>query len=439
MTYIILAAVIIMALLLGSGRSLFGDITHLLSAAGAFVLALIFTPKISGALVSVLADSLLKQSGITALTGKIMSAVISPVAFTLVFIVLFTAIGLITHIVNNIVRSDKKPKPVPKLIINLIAGLLIGYAVLLPMGYYPHKLRQISEISQAIGITANTEGSGLEKYGLPEIIYRPLINSLGKVTLENVTVSADDVMEAYHTLSNLNVNDDAVRQQLLEQLKDDPEKDELYGAVIGLLTDRFSSPYTRTVMQQPGRMSAKYNAAMVMSQLLSIFRSQSNVNVMTLRALLKTADADSYEIVASVCQPETFDVYNARVIGNAPLIAQILREMVALEDRSDETIKREAEALNYILSPCGFNIISFNYDEMNSAEAARLINDSVILQNSYIKVTEGGSVNDPCFMSRLVYPDRARAILKVLTSDYSLSTESELYRSLIAYFGLTAD
>nr|MCR5067094.1 hypothetical protein [Erysipelotrichaceae bacterium] len=87
--------------------------------------------------------------------------------------------------------------------------------------------------------------------------------------------------------------------------------------------------------------------------------------------------------------------------------------------------------------PTGAKKLPFNFNELDSNELARCINDSTILQNAIIKVTEGGNVIDPCRMSGVVFNNKASTIIYALSSKYGVSPGSGLHKSLMAYFGIT--
>ncbi|MBQ6654230.1 MAG: CvpA family protein [Erysipelotrichaceae bacterium] len=437
MFYIIVIAIIILAQLLGLGRSLLGDITHLASAVAAFVLAILLTPAVSAAVAGLVQTALLKGLAEGAMTERILSAAIAPLIFSLVFIAGFTVIGLITHIVNNLVGHKNRSKALPKLIINLISGLLIAYAVLLPLGYYPHKTQTVSEAAAALGYEVNADDLHLERFKASQLIYRPLVNALTKIRLGDSAYSVEEIVSALGECSSFSYDTEEARLALSEQLKADPQKDALYGGVIQLYASRISHPTIRRIMEKDGRMSAKLSSLSVLTQLSSLFRSLSSTNVVTLKEMIRNADGESCAIAADVCDSDTMTALDSNILDNIPLISQFIREIGALEDRSDETVSREAEALNYVISRCGFKILSFNYNEMNVDELARHISSSTILQNSLIRVTDGGNAMDPCNVSSYVSSERAAEIISTLESKYALAADSELYKSLIAYFGVT--
>ena len=437
MAYLIILFIIIMALLLGIRRGIFGDLTHLLSALAGFVLAVIFTPKVSAALTGFIRAVFLQGSGLTDVMERILAALLAPAVFALVFIAAFTLIGLITHIVNNHVKLSGKPRLAVRLAINLISGLLIAYGVLLPLGYYPHKASAIGGLAQTLGADADISGLDLEKYGLPEFIYRPLLKQMSGIKLENGIVSVDDLIEVFHTLSSMDIEDPETRSQLVERLKADPKADELYGAAIQMIADQIEHPALSQIMKADGKMSSKLNAFMAASKFLSLLSQSSAENEQTIRSMLETADNETYDIAAMLCDFDTLKMYHLNLGYNAPLIAQIMREIGILEDRSEASVSREAAALTYLISPTGAKKLPFNFNELDSNELARCINDSTILQNAIIKVTEGGNVIDPCRMSGVVFNNKASTIIYALSSKYGVSPGSELHKSLMAYFGIT--
>ncbi|MBO4218871.1 MAG: CvpA family protein [Erysipelotrichaceae bacterium] len=438
MKYLIILGIVLMAQLLGVKRSLFADLTHLLSAVSGFVLTLILAPQLAARLTALLKPVLVKFLTLSDLLERILAALTGPLVFTAAFIVFFTVIGLFTHIINNLIKPKKKPKMVPKLILNLLSGLLIAYALLMPLGYYPNRKAAVDWVAGEAGYEGSISELIPESYQLPEVLFRPLISRLTSFRLIDFSATADEALDAYNEMSQLEIQKSDGRMQLIQRIADDTQKDELYGIIVEMLTDRFPLAYDRQIMAVDGRMSVKHRAAIGLDHILSVFRSRPGAdNHATVLEMLKTADAESYELVASLCRPETFDVFNDSVGANAQLTAEIMRQIAAVTDRSDAAIEKEAEALTYLLSPAGSKLFSYNYSEMKTELAARYISDSVIMQNAYIKVTDGGKIMDPCNMGTLVYHDRAVAIIKTMVDQYGLSADSELYRSLVAYFGIT--
>ncbi|MBO4218870.1 MAG: CvpA family protein [Erysipelotrichaceae bacterium] len=432
MVYIIIAAIVVMALLLGLGRSLFGDIIHLISAIAAFILAFVFSPQVSAALASFLKPVLEQSVSLEPATEGILRSIVSPLSFTLVFIVLFTVIGLITHIISEFIRPEKKPKFLPKLIINLLSGLLIAYALLVPAGYYPHKAGAIDRYVTTINDSISTADLLPGEISLPETIYGPVLNRITAAP-----VSLDDFTGFLQDLDTLDFSNLDTRSQLIEQLKASPEKDEMCGNIVSMTYEKFIDSTDRRIMKEKGRMSTKLDAMLVMTQYNSIIRMYPDANETTLSAMLRSADSETYDFAAGLLDENDLRVFHPYLGNNAPLIAQIFREIGTFADRSDAAIAREAEALAYLLSPKGnYPNLPLNYPKLDAAKVAGCISSSTILQNAFISITEGGSVFDPCRMKGTAYSASASKILNALNSKYGLAADSQLYRSLMAYFGL---
>ncbi len=437
MIYLVFPIVIILALLLSLGRSLLGDVVHLISAIAGFVLAIMLTPAAAELLTGWLKNALQGQVTINDTMARIAGSIISPLTFTLVFIVAFTLIGLVTHIIHSFIKPKNKPKFLPKLLINVLCGWLIAYAIMLPFSYYPNKLQPILEMAQTLGLDVDGSAVTLDDYRLPELVYRPLLNRMNRISFESVTVSVDDIIEAYHQLSSVDLEDAQQRSELIESLKADPKKDELYGAVVQILADNITQSTVRKACQQEGKLSSKLSAMDALNKVTSLFKLFNGDSEEHLRSLIATLDGETANIVAALCDFDTLKMIHLYIGNNAPLIAEIIRGIGELDDRSNETIAREAKVLNYLFSPHGTKVYGLNYNEMDAKVMAGYINESVLLQNAYIRVTEGGKVMDPCKTTSYVFNSNASMIIDTLIRQYGFSMESELCKSLMAYFGLT--
>ena len=427
----IYAVIILGSILLALGRSILADILHLLSAIAAFAVAYFMTPAVTES-VQPLTDSYSSSL----LIQRMLNAASAPLLFTLVFVAAFIAIGTATHVIGNLIKIEKRPKFIVKAVLSLIAGLFIAYALQLPLGYYPDAIAKADGIKEAVDADFLYGLPDLSAWRSPSFLYQPIYNRIAEVNIEGHSYTAEEclnaISEVQKVVRSLSAEDYAAYS---DEIARDEAKDILYGCAVRDFADTFSDKIYQRIFADDGKFSSKLKAVSIPYLLKEIFNYPAKVRK-DIDFLFENADAETYNIVADICDYDTIKMYDSFAALNAPFLAEILREIGKLEGADAQTLAREAEAVTYIIAPAPGRSQYFEYDQLDDEKTAEYIASSTVLQNAYINVTQNGTIMDPCKMSTEVYDSHRSTIIYLLDTVYGFGQDSDLYRSMLAYFGI---
>ncbi len=199
----------------------------------------------------------------------------------------------------------------------------------------------------------------------------------------------------------------------------------------------------KAILSQEGRVSSKLRALSMLPQLKDMLNGKLDC-CETLKSMIESADKDECEALASICTLQELKTVNYKGSQNAPLIAEIIRGMPDIPDKSPEGVDREARSVAYIMNIDPNDQQScFNYNDLDPDLVAKCINDSYLLQNAYITVTDHGTIADPCGVTYngsnlqpLVFDYYVSTIIYRLDTTYGFHPDSDLYKSMMAFFNV---
>ena len=437
------AVIIILTLLLGIKRSSKRDVFHLLavliSAAAAYFITISFADK----LYSFGESKYGFGTEDLPFFRQMITSAARPAVITAAFIVLFIIIGLIFHFIARDKKKDKdqekkKPNVLLKLVLNLISGIVIAAVFVIPADFCASNYGKLLDIAESYGMGIEEELPDLEKYGLGSDLLRPVENALTKVEYDGQEFSLAQCAECakgFSTIFNKSGDEETVKG-LIETLRTDEGADRLYGILSTELSDTIQDSRLRKVLEQEGRTSNKLCAILEIQQLKDMMAGKIDT-YSTLKGFLENAEKDKNTALAALCTFDEIKLVNFKGGYNAPLIADIIKHMADIPDKSPEGIEKEAQALTYLFNIDPIDTQScFNYNDLDPDLVAKYINDSWLLKNAYINVTENGTVTDPCGVASRVFSYYSSTIIYRLDTVYGFGPDSDLYKSLLAFFDI---
>ena len=433
--------IVILTQLLGIKRSNKRDLFHLLavllSAAGAYVITVLFGDKLFA-----FAENRHWFDIETPFLRQIVMAAVKPALIAVLFTGLLIVLGLIFHFIAYS-RKPKKPNAIVKILLNLISGVIIAIVFIVPVDYYVSNTDKFIDILEAYEYNVGDELPDLEKYRLGSDIPASLTAELTKVEFEGQTYSIQKCAECakgFSALADYSGSGEDLND-LISALDGDEETEKLYEIFVSELPDTVQDPKMKAVLSQEGRVSSKLRALSMLSQLKDMLGGKLDCHE-ALKTMIETADKDACEAFASLCTFQELKTTNYKGGLNAPFIAEIIKGMPDIPDKSPEGVDREARSVAYIMNIDPSDQQSgFNYNDLDPDLVAKCINDSYLLQNAYITITDHGTIKDPCgvtsngsVLNPLVFDYYVSTIIYRLDKTYGFHPDSDLYKSMMAFF-----
>lgn len=435
--------IVILTQLLGIKRSNKRDLFHLLavllSAAGAYVITVLFGDKLFA-----FAENRHWFDIETPFLRQVVMAAVKPALIAVLFTALLIVLGLIFHFIAYS-RKPKKPNAIVKILLNLISGGIIAIVFIVPVDYYVSNTDKFVDILNAYDYNVNDELPDLEKYRLGSDIPAPFTDKLTEVEFEGQTYSFQKCAECakgFSVIAEYSGSSEDLNN-LTNALDGDEETEKLYEIFASELLDTVRDPKMKAILSQEGRVSSKLRALSMLPQLKDMLNGKLDC-CETLKSMIESADKDECEALASICTLQELKTANYKGSQNAPLIAEIIRGMPDIPDKSPEGVDREARSVAYIMNIDPNDQQScFNYNDLDPDLVAKCINDSYLLQNAYITVTDHGTIADPCGVTYngsnlqpLVFDYYVSTIIYRLDTTYGFHPDSDLYKSMMAFFNV---
>ncbi|MBR0136953.1 MAG: CvpA family protein [Erysipelotrichaceae bacterium] len=430
----------LLAVLLGFGRGLIGDILHFVSVVISAVIALSMAPALSAKIYELAQPFLLSQLKINDYLNVIIQTTVNPLSFVLVFIATFVVIGLLTHIIAGFIKPAEKKNHIVKTVINAICGLVIAYVVTSPLGFYPAAAEKTSMLLRNLGEDINIPTHVIKKFAFSESVYKPLISRLTKIRFGEASFSVDESIDSINSIIEKlpSLSDEGKRNQLIEELKADGQKDIINGYIIQAVADYINDTQIRKVMNKEGKLSSKLTCLSMFNEVTSLFTASGEKQVVrNLTLLMKNADPEIFEVLAQCCDFDALKIIHLYDGYNAPFVGEIVREIGRLQDKSEENITKEAEAIAYLLAWPEGSKHSFDYNKLDPDKVAASIENSTILKNALINVTDNATNFNPCDLKNRYYDSSSARIISRLEMTYGYTEDSQLIQCIMYYFGIT--
>ncbi|MBR0137801.1 MAG: hypothetical protein IJM15_05275 [Erysipelotrichaceae bacterium] len=432
---VIFVICVIGSLLLGLGRKLSGDILHLVSAVSAASISWALPLKAGDGIRGFLKKVVPEMISGNGCLMEVFSQLLNPALLALEFMGLFILIGLITHIIGNIIPEKKKPNIIAKLILCVLAGLLIGYVLAMPLAYYPAKAEKLFDAAETLGIEIPLEKETLSKYQADEKMYTLVLGELDSFNYEGVEFSVEEL-----------INDIAVVNELKPLITNTNRWNEIFSFIDNseisnafycmLLSDEASgNDVIDNLASINLSMSEKISGTKTLFKWLAVMFDREST-FLDIKDLMKKADQADYKNAAAICRMGNLMQLYHNIGRNAPLIGSIFREIADMKDTSDEKLEKEAEALAYFLIPQENQSLVFDFNNLDINSALNYIINSELLRNAIIDVTQSGTHFNPCNMINIVEASLASKIIKTATTKFGIEADSDLYKSLKAYFAI---
>ena len=438
---LIISAVVIVILtfLLGIRRSNKRDLFHLLAVVISAAAAYFLTVKFADKLYAFTENRFALDTEDLPLFRQMMTAAARPAVIMAAFIVLFIVLGLVFHFIardRKKAGTVKKPNIFLKILLNLISSVIIAAVFIIPVDYYAKNAGRIVGVLDSYDMELDMELPDLQKFTLGTDIVKPATDMITRVEFDGQTYSFDKCAACAAQFSDAvgRTGDSESVKELIASVQADEQAERLCGALSSELFDRVQDPKLRTVLKLEGRISGKLRAYTELPLLRDMMEGKIDAFA-ALKTLMEHAEKDECAALATLCTFEELKSVNYKGAYNAPLIAEIIRCMSDLPDKSPEGIGREAESVAYLLNIDPDDSQScFNYNDLDPDLVAKCIHDSYLLQNGYINVTDHGAVEDPCGVAHWVYHFYSSTILYRLDERYGFGPDSDLYKSLLAFF-----
>ncbi|MBQ4253294.1 MAG: hypothetical protein II712_00560, partial [Erysipelotrichaceae bacterium] len=347
----------------------------------------------------------------------------------------FIVIGLITHVISNLLPEKKKPNIAVKMVLNLLAGLLVGYALLVPAAYYPAKAERLIDVADDLGVSIDFNTDSLSKYKVNEKLYSFILNVFDRFEFEGIELSIDktiDDLEKLSSISNL-LNNTSRWSDIADKINSEDISDAFYCL---LLSDSGNkNEVIKGVSEIDMTMQEKIEGTKAIINSLSLFTNVHST-VDDFRQFMADLDPSSCQSAAKIFDRVRLDSIDINIGRNAPLIASLFRAIGTMSDKSDEKLAKEAEALSYFLIPQNAATSVFDFERLDPLKALDYIMNSEVIRNSFIEVTNGGEIFNPCRIKNRISPTLLKSLFTLIQSTYGVSADDALFKSLQAYFAI---